>query len=408
MSSTTVLHTDSGSHALQLRLADGFLSRLRGLMFAAPLRADQGMLLTACPSVHTGFMRQHLDVIYLDAHGMVTKCVADLAPWRSSTSRGTDADGHKLPRARHTLELAAGSIVRLQVASGSRLQHPALTSALAKSPQTTSSPRQRGSAMIEFTVVGPIITLLGLATLQYGLLFFEKNQVNHATFMAARAGSTGNSTMSTIQEAYVRALVPAYGGGTTAAKLAESYAKALADVATHARIEVLNPTAESFTDFNDPELSARIGNGKRVIPNGGQVFKAAGEVKPNSGQNIQDANLLKLRITHGYKPQVPLMGLIYTRFLQWQDTGTDPVNTALIASGRIPVVSHVTVQMQSDAIEDKTVSSPGPGNGGTATNPGDPPVVTTDPPSCGSIGCTAPPNEPGGGGGPGGTCDIPK
>ena len=49
-----------------------------------------------------------------------------------------------------------------------------------------------------------------------------------------------------------------------------------------------------------------------------------------------------------------------------------------------------------------------PGNGGTATNPGDPPVVTTDPPSCGSIGCTAPPNEPGGGGGPGGTCDIPK
>ena len=248
--------------------------------------------------------------------------------------------------------------------------------------------RQRGAAMIEFTVVGPIVTLLGLATLQYGLLFFEKNQVNQATFMAARAGSTGNSTMSTIQEAYVRALVPAYGGGGTAAKLAESYAKALADVTIYTRIEVLNPTAESFTDFNDPILSARIGNGKRVIPNSGQVFKSASEVKPNSGQNIQDANLLKLRVTHGYKPQVPLMGLIYTRFLKWQDTGADPVNTALIASGRIPLVSHATLQMQSDAIEDTTVSTPGLGNGGTATNPGNPPVVSTPPPSCVTTGCT--------------------
>jgi Flp pilus assembly protein TadG len=33
-----------------------------------------------------------------------------------------------------------------------------------------ASARQRGSAMIEFAVVGPIISLLGLAVLQYCLI----------------------------------------------------------------------------------------------------------------------------------------------------------------------------------------------------------------------------------------------
>jgi Flp pilus assembly protein TadG len=48
-------------------------------------------------------------------------------------------------------------------------------------------PVQRGSAMIEFAVVAPIITLLGLALLQYAMLFFAKNQINHAGFMAVLA-----------------------------------------------------------------------------------------------------------------------------------------------------------------------------------------------------------------------------
>ena len=54
--------------------------------------------------------------------------------------------------------------------------------------------RQLGSAMIEFVVVGPVLTLIGMVILQYSLLFNAKNMVNHASFMAARAGSMGNAT----------------------------------------------------------------------------------------------------------------------------------------------------------------------------------------------------------------------
>src|SRR5207249_3564111 len=122
--------------------------------------------------------------------------------------------------------------------------------------------RQRGAAMIEFVIVGPVLTLLGLAILQYGMLFFAKNQINHAAFMAARAGSMGHASLAEAKTAYIRAMVPMYGGGRNATELAEAFAKASGDVATSTRIELLNPTKESFADWNDPELQAIVGKGK--------------------------------------------------------------------------------------------------------------------------------------------------
>ena len=403
--SATELITRSGRHSLTLRVASHFFSRLRGLMFAAPLRPNHGLLITRCASVHTGFMRAAIDVVYLDQYGSVTECIANLRPWRGSRSGGRHADGIRRPRARHTLELRAGSIARLHIQPGDWLQHPvfeprdraaqsdsALTLVLASASSLTPAPssapltptsHQRGSAMIEFAVVGPIITLIGLATIQYGLLFFQKNQLNHASFMAARAGSTGHANIDTIQRAYAQALVPIYGGGTSTAALAASFERAFTDVQTHSEVKILNPTAESYTDFNDSTLQSTEGKGKRVIPNSHQATRSAADIRANSGQNIQDANLLKLRITMGYAPQVPIMGKLYSKVLSWMDDGTNAFNTALLQEGRIPVVTHVVVQMQSDAIEGPTVSSPGMGNGGNPTDPGDPPV-TTKPPPCAS------------------------
>ncbi|MBR0567412.1 pilus assembly protein [Azoarcus sp. L1K30] len=259
--------------------------------------------------------------------------------------------------------------------------------------------RHRGAAMVEFVVVGPVLTLLGLASLQYGLLFFNKNHLNHATFMAARAGSVQHGEAGPIQTALARALIPVYGGGSSTAELATSYGRAQADVSAFSRIEILNPTRESFDDWNSAALEDKYG--KRAIPNGQLIAKNPEAIGPRSGQSLQDANLLKLRVTYGYKPTVPLMGPIYSRYLAWLDTGGDAFNTRLIAAGRIPMVSHVTVQMHSDPLEpEDPVSSPGLGNSGTPSDPGEPPVVDTPPPDCGSIGCTTPrgPLPPKGGG----------
>lgn len=266
---------------------------------------------------------------------------------------------------------------------------------------------RRGSALIEFVVIGPILSLIGLALLQYGMLYFAKNHYNHASVMAARAGSTDHANLVSIKKAYAAALAPLYGGGTNAVAIAASVDRALNDITTNGQIEVRNPTTESFADFNVPALQQRIGHGKRVIPYSGQQVRASA-IGAQSGQSIQDANLLKLRITTGYRPQIPLVGSLFTGFLTLQDDGTNAFRTALLQAGRIPVVTEATLQMQSDAIEDNNISAPGAGSGGNSGNTGQgsnsdhPSSGSGQPTDCAHPPCTPPdpetpsPTEPGG------------
>lgn len=235
--------------------------------------------------------------------------------------------------------------------------------------------------MIELVVVAPLVALIGLSVLQYALLFLAKNQINYAGDLAARAGSTGNARIGTIFTEYTKGLVPLYGGGTDAAGLAASLAKASADTALYAKVELLNPTVESFREWNDPKLQAKYGTGVlHVIPNANLAARDD-SVKPGSGQSIQDANLLKLRIVHGYAANVPIAGKLFGALLKASDTHSDPFYSSLLEAGRIPVVATVTMHMQSDAIEGPTASSPGSGNNGTPSNPGNPadPTTPTDP-----------------------------
>ncbi len=112
-----ILHTACGPHPLLLRIAAGFMSRFRGLMFQGSLSTQQGLLITRCASVHTAFMRFPIDVVYLDAHGTVTLCVPHMNAWRASL-----AGLRTRPRTRHTLELPAGSVRHWGIRAGDRLE----------------------------------------------------------------------------------------------------------------------------------------------------------------------------------------------------------------------------------------------------------------------------------------------
>jgi hypothetical protein len=199
-------------------------------------------------------------------------------------------------------------------------------------------------------------------------VFFAKNQINHAAFMAARAGAVANADLTAVRLAYARALVPLYGGGTTPAELAASLARTQADM-VNVKIDLLNPTKESFADWNDADLQEKLGSGgQRVIPNTGLAL-ATQRVGASSGQTLQDANLIKLRITQGYLPKGPLVRNIYQVYWHWLDDGSDLFHSKMVAAGRTPVVTYVTLHMQSDAIEPAlAASAPGAGNGGHAVD----------------------------------------
>lgn len=405
--------------ALRVKCADSFWSRFCGLMLTEALPHDRALLLRACTSVHTCFMRYAIDVLFLDAEQRIVEIREDVQPWRACWPRARGI--------RHVLELRSGGarawglhvgLVMADLPSPGKVPLPGRWS---RGPGDAGASKQSGAAMVEFVVVGPALALIGLGVLQYGMLYNAKNLINHASFMAARAGSMANAQMSTIQSSYVRALIPLYGGGRTAAEMADAACKAqdavngtqvcLRGNAMRARIEIISPTRESFDDWNDPRLQGLLNTGsRRVIPNRHLAYRLGDRasleslgsnrdlvsvggswVKSRSGQSLSDANILKIRITHGYEPKVPLMGRIYSQFLRWLDDRSDPFMSSIITAGGIPVVSHVTVQMQTDAIESNNMSIPGMGNNGTPVDSGPPPQPEGPPPDCITMGCSPPP-----------------
>ena len=119
------LTTSTGLHQIELKLANNFFSRFKGLMLSRALQLNHGLLITHCSSVHCAFMTYTIDVVYLDAQGKVTKCVPQLKPWHASVSNaGKDQQGKPYARAIHTLELAAGSISRFNICPGDQLDYP--------------------------------------------------------------------------------------------------------------------------------------------------------------------------------------------------------------------------------------------------------------------------------------------
>jgi uncharacterized membrane protein YgcG len=269
--------------------------------------------------------------------------------------------------------------------------------------------RQRGASMIEFTIVAPILTLIGLLVIQWALTFHARNVIQHASFMAARAGSTAGAQLPAIEEAYTRALAPLYGGGRGLIEIETSVLRARADLAGQLRIEVLNPTRESFTDWHDPVLAQRLGLDRRVIPNEGLALRADHPVGAASGQTLADANVLKLRITQGVELDVPLAADLIRFVLRWRDDGRDAFVSALIAGGRLPMHVDATLHMQSAAIEqDATIAVAGRAHAGEGREASDL-SQRGDEPDCVTVACsvTAPAGSssggPGGAGGSGGS-----
>lgn len=403
---------------LSLRIARTFFQRLAGLLFRPRLQANEMLLIPGCNSVHMIGMRYAIDLVYLDRHGLIMKCVPRLRPFGLSICA----------KAWAALEMAEGTVARLRLEAGQTLPMLALLGNGQPDPReisialsvflgTSNAPdapavdvpsvapsttrpgvlrRQSGAAMLEFVVAAPALMLIGLGIVQYGLLFFAKNNINYATFEAARTGAVANANLDKVLGAYKKALIPLYGGGRNISELQESYDKVQQDMTGETlKVELLNPTKESFDDWNAKGLQddKAVGNGKRVIPvlmqnfpqalNSYQMTRDPKSIGPTSGQTLADASLIKVRVVHGYEPKIPFIGKMMAYVAGYNET--DQFKKQIYDAGRIPIVSHVTLQMQSNAIESTTVSSPGMGNNGSPVDPGPAEEAGNDPPCTGTF-----------------------
>lgn len=110
MSQTIPLQIDNLTRNAPLvtagRVADGFWSRLRGLMGAAGLAGGEGLLIVPCNSIHTHFMRFPIDVVYVSRDLHVVHVDRAMAPWRF---------GRIHRAARFVVELPAGAAAGTEV-----------------------------------------------------------------------------------------------------------------------------------------------------------------------------------------------------------------------------------------------------------------------------------------------------
>jgi hypothetical protein len=217
-----------------------------------------------------------------------------------------------------------------------------------------------GATMIEFVVVAPIALLLILCLIQTGFLLVAKIELNHAAFMGARIGAMNNADKSKITDAVYKVLLPFWQDASQTndlERVSTAYVTGIGE-RLFLTVNVLNPSAASFQDFGylDPVLK------QTIIPNDSLAYRT-NNVGSASQETLQDANLLKIKVTYGFKLKVPLMqGLLRSMMCgslvspspvaDWGSNSVIPMDSSdcvYLALGRFPLTTYATVRMQSPA-----------------------------------------------------------
>jgi uncharacterized membrane protein (UPF0127 family) len=107
----TLLREDGAVVCERCVVASTMLSRMKGLLGRRELPLGEGLLIRPASSIHMFFMRFAIDAVFVDRDLVVRKGVADLAPWRIASARGSHS----------VVELAAGEAGRRGVEAGQRL-----------------------------------------------------------------------------------------------------------------------------------------------------------------------------------------------------------------------------------------------------------------------------------------------
>jgi uncharacterized membrane protein (UPF0127 family) len=96
----------------RVTVASRRVERAVGLLGRNHLDAGEALWITPCHGVHTWFMRFTIDVLAMDADGVVVDAVSSLKPWRMRLPK---------PGAYSVLELPAGTIESARTQVGHRI-----------------------------------------------------------------------------------------------------------------------------------------------------------------------------------------------------------------------------------------------------------------------------------------------
>ncbi len=227
--------------------------------------------------------------------------------------------------------------------------------------------QNKGQSMVEFIIVTPIVLLLLFGALQFAFLYHAKTLLNYAAFEAARTGAVSNARVSEMENAFARSMAAIHTHNPTSDDVMCAREIVYKEIESgFVRIKVINPDPDSniFTELDDGSV-----DGDLVIPNNNLMYRSA---VSTTGLSIQDANLLKIRVSYCYPLYVPyinrVLGIMLTNVespscpgCTGSFTSTGSFERACLDNGRFPLHAQAIVRMQSPAMLSavNTAISPG-------------------------------------------------
>jgi hypothetical protein len=184
--------------------------------------------------------------------------------------------------------------------------------------------------MSEFIIVLPVLLLLALGAIQFGLVYHAKATLNLAAFEAARAGALNQGNAPAMKLGLANGLRPLFTYNTDQAQIIAGFNVAKSEVDGYARIEVINPSDDTLRYWK-----GRISNDNLLY---------ARDATP-TGLTRQDANLLKIKVTYCYPLQVSLLRDTIIALVR---SNADAFTKACYDGYRLPIVAQGVVRMQSD------------------------------------------------------------
>ncbi|MDY0134250.1 MAG: pilus assembly protein, partial [Atribacterota bacterium] len=228
--------------------------------------------------------------------------------------------------------------------------------------------RQRGQGLIEAVIVLPVFGLFLLGIFQGILLYRAKTTLDYAAFMAARSGAMNFAQKNAMIDGLARGLMPLYAHQTGSGAVVAAYAKAKADIqlGQSAAITIISPTKAAFTDWQETQY-----DGVAAIPNDSLPFRGSA-IGAKSHMTVQDANLLKIKVTYQY----PLIVPVIDRLIGHLDVARTAIAGHPVYS--LDIQAQATELMQTP-IRDPNLLPDGTGGNGGGTSGGGNPAPTPAP-----------------------------
>ncbi len=205
-----------------------------------------------------------------------------------------------------------------------------------------------GQSMVEFIIAAPVLLFLILSIVQFVLLYRIKATLDYAALEAARAGAVHGADKGEMKNGLARGMTPLFAHKTSMTELETAYLKSKAEMALFGKVEVINPTRSAWNEHKEKQY-----NGKYALPNDSLAFRS--DSVGRSGVSVQDANILKIRVTYQAPLVVPFVSWVLKGKSEYLKSGTFEGSPLNPITDRLPIESYAIVRMQSPIYETRNL-----------------------------------------------------